>query len=124
MPINASCWIVWDKENSGNFAECELAWTSFKRPVKKYKYRWNGMIQEDMKNKEGRLHPTMKPSELMARILRDFSEEKSLVLDCFLGSGSTIFACKKMNREFIGIERDLGYCEIAQRRLAQEYLFT
>ena len=45
IPYNSSCWIVWDKDNEKSlFADCELAWTSFKTAVKKYKIRWNGML--------------------------------------------------------------------------------
>jgi len=44
MPYDSSCWIVWDKDNSGNFADCELAWTSFDTAVRKFQWRWNGML--------------------------------------------------------------------------------
>ena len=46
---NSSCWIVWDKDNSGDFADCELAYTSFLTAVRKIKWRWNGMFQQNMK---------------------------------------------------------------------------
>lgn len=62
IPFDSSCWIVWDKNNgNSDFADCELAWTSFKSAVRKFKYTWQGMLQEDMKNKEFRIHPTQKP---------------------------------------------------------------
>ncbi len=48
LPYNSPCWVVWDKDNSGDFADCELAWTSFKTAVRKFKFRWNGMLQEDI----------------------------------------------------------------------------
>lgn len=82
MPIDASCWIVWDKENGGNsFADCELAWTSFKSAVRLFRYRWAGMLQENMSNKEVRIHPTQKPVALYAWILRTFANGgvKSLI---------------------------------------------
>ncbi|MGI9569644.1 MAG: DNA methyltransferase, partial [Desulfobulbia bacterium] len=51
-------WIVWDKDNGENgFSDCELAFTSFNKGLRKFKYTWNGIIQGDMKNKENRIHP-------------------------------------------------------------------
>ena len=62
LPYDSSCWLVWDKLNGDNdFADCELAWTSFKSAVRKYEFRWAGMLQGDMKNKENRIHPTQNP---------------------------------------------------------------
>lgn len=59
---NSSCWLVWDKHNGENdFADCELAWTNFKTAVRKYDWTWAGMLQENMKEKEIRIHPTQKP---------------------------------------------------------------
>ena len=62
-----SCIIVWDKDNGKtDFADCELAWTSFKSAVRKIKWRWQGFLQEDMKHKEKRVHPTQKPVGMLA----------------------------------------------------------
>ena len=76
MPFNVSspCWIVWDKDNTGDFADCELAWTSFNSAVRKFKYRWNGMLQEDMKNKQIRIHPTEKPVKLYEWLLMNYAK--------------------------------------------------
>ncbi len=114
---NSPCWIVWDKNNTGNFADCELAWTNFKTSVKKYSWTWNGMIQEDMKNKDVRIHPTQKPLKLFEMILRDYSSENDLILDCFSGSGTTAIACHNLNRRFICIEKDKTYYEASLERL-------
>ena len=76
IPIDSPCWIVWDKDNTGNFADCELAWTSFKSAVRKYEFRWNGMLQGNMSNKETRIHPTQKPVAVGIRLyylIRKFS---------------------------------------------------
>jgi site-specific DNA-methyltransferase (adenine-specific) len=115
---NSSCWLVWDKNNYGtDFADCELAWTNFKSAVRKYKWTWNGMLQEDMKNKEKRIHPTQKPLKLFEMILRDYSNENDLILDCFSGSGTTAVACHNLKRRFICIEKDYDYWKASVERL-------
>jgi site-specific DNA-methyltransferase (adenine-specific) len=113
----SSCWIVWDKDNSGDFADCELAWTSFKTAVRLFKYRWNGMLQGNMKQKEKRVHPTQKPLPLMEWIIANYTKENDLILDPFMGSGTTGEACIRFNRKFVGIEREKHFFEIASARL-------
>ena len=115
---NSSCWIVWDKENGDNdFADCELAWTSFKTAVRKYKFRWQGMLQQDMKNKEYRFHPTQKPLEVMKWILNNYSKEGDIVFDGFAGSGSTLVACEQLKRKWIGVEQNKDYIKDIHYRL-------
>lgn len=116
---NSPCFIVWDKDNSGNFADCELAWTSFKTATRIVKFRWNGMLQGDMKHKEKRYHPTQKPVYVMRWILERYSKPTDLVLDPFLGSGTTSVSCKQLERKFIGVEKKLKYCKIARKRIDQ-----
>jgi len=117
------CWIVWDKNNSGDFADCELAWTSFESAVRKFKWTWNGMIQENMKQKEIRHHPTQKPVDLMRWILENYSKEGDLICDPFMGSWTTARACKDLGRDFIGFELSEDYCKVGEERLRQEVLF-
>lgn len=117
MLSNSRCWLVWDKHINGAWADCELAWTSFDKPIKKYDYLWNGMLQEDMKNKEKRFHPTQKPVGLFVKILQDYSKEGDLVLDCFSGSGTTAIACYNLKRRFICIEKDEDYYKKSLLRL-------
>jgi hypothetical protein len=58
-----TCWLVWDKLNTGGYADCELAWTNLPKAVRRIQFRWNGMIRQ---NGEGRGdHPTQKPIEVM-----------------------------------------------------------
>jgi site-specific DNA-methyltransferase (adenine-specific) len=114
---NSPCWLVWDKNNTGNYADCELAWTNFKSAVRKYKWTWNGMLQEDMKNKDIRIHLTQKPLKLFEMILRDYSNENDLILDCFSGSGTTAVACHNLKRRFICIEKDKEYYDASVERL-------
>ena len=74
IPIDSPCWIVWDKQNGQNdFADCELAWTSFATAVRKFAFRWAGMLQGNMKHKEERIHPTQKPIALYAWIFEKFA---------------------------------------------------
>lgn len=119
-------WIIWDKKVEekfeNDFSDCELAWTSEKGAVKIIRYLWHGMIQADMKNKEIRQHPTQKPVPVMEKIINMFSVQGDLILDPFAGSGSTLRACKNLNRNFIGIEISPEYCAIANDRLKQQVL--
>lgn len=112
------CWIVWYKDNGSNdFADCEIAWGSFKSAVRYFKWRWNGMLQEDMKHKEERLHPTQKPLELFKWILLKYSREGDTILDPFLGSGTTLRACRETNRNGIGFEINPDYEPIIRKRV-------
>lgn len=68
-------------------------------------------------------HPTPKPKHFIKEILRMFTKEWDLILDPFIGSGSTAVACKQLNRRFIGFEIKEEYCQIANRRLSSTSLF-
>ena len=111
------CWIVWDKENTGNFADVELAWTSFDKAAKLYKWQWNGMIRKGDKNVEGktRVHPTQKPVGLFGDIFNDFKFD--ICFDGFLGSGSTMVAAHQLNRKCYGMELDPKYCQVIVDRM-------
>lgn len=118
MPKNSSCWLVWDKDNEfSTFANCELAWTSFKTAVRKYKYTWNGMIQADMRNKEERVHPTQKPVKLFISILQDYAKAGHKIFDPFMGSGTTAIACASLGLEWDGCELEPKYVQEATKRL-------
>jgi site-specific DNA-methyltransferase (adenine-specific) len=114
-----SCVIVWDKDNgTSDFADCELAWTSFKTAIRKFKYRWAGILQENMKNKEFRQHPTQKPIALMFQILSKYAQKDWLIFDPFAGSGSILVAAKQFGCKYFGCELLEKYCNIARQRLA------
>lgn len=73
---------------------------------------------ERIRGKNGRaLHPTQKPEEMLKRIIAASSNKDDIVLDPFLGSGTTSYVAKKMGRKWIGIERDEKYIKIALERL-------
>lgn len=76
-----------------------------------------------LKDKEGRVvHPTLKPVELMKILIENSSKEKELILDFACGVGSTLLACKELNRQGIGCEIDENYYNIAVKRLKDEPL--
>jgi site-specific DNA-methyltransferase (adenine-specific) len=117
---NSSCWVVWDKKNGENdFADCELAYTSFKSAVRKFEYKWNGMLQEDMANKELRIHPTQKPVALYKWLLSKYAKPNDKILDCFLGSGSIAIACHDYNFDLTACELDKHYFDLAMKQINQ-----
>jgi site-specific DNA-methyltransferase (adenine-specific) len=67
---------------------------------------------------ENTTHPTQKPEKLLAKIILASTNENDVVLDPFVGSGTTSVVAKKLNRKYIGVERDLEYCLLTQKRLA------
>lgn len=112
---NFRCFFVWDKTIHGNsYADCELAWTSFDMVAR---IKALNMVECNM---DGRVHPTQKPLRLMKWVLKqadNFDENCVTILDPFMGSGTTLVACKELNRNAIGIEINPKYCEIAKKRL-------
>jgi DNA modification methylase len=113
-------WLVWDKLNSGNFADCELAWTNLPMSVRIFRHRWNGMIRAS-ENDIKRVHPTQKPIQLMEWCIK-WAEDAQIVLDPMMGSGTTLVAAKQLGRKAIGIEIEQRYCDIAIKRLSQGVL--
>lgn len=115
--LGSSCWIVWDKlTGKSDFADCELAYTSFNTAVRKFTFQWSGMLQGDMKNKEYRIHPTQKPVKLYDWLLKNYAKEGDRILDTHLGSGSSAIAAHYGGFDFVGCELDKDYFEAAQAR--------
>lgn len=116
----SKCWLVWDKKGEiafqNPFADCELLYTTFKKPVKKYTFRQQGFITD---SKDKRYHPTQKPSELVERLIGDFSGDGEVIFDPYLGSGTTVIACERLGRGYIGVEIDQAYIDIANERLRE-----
>lgn len=113
-------WIVWDKVGNikfnNPFSDCELAWTSFSKPMKKYEYLQQGFLS---KEKE-RFHPTQKPVGLFEQILSDYSEEGDIIFDGYCGSGTTAVSCIKLNRKCICCEIDETYYKKSIERIEEE----
>ena len=109
--------LVWFKDNTGNYSPCELAYQSINNHIHHFKYRWNGMLQENMKDKEQRIHPTQKPVALYDWIYHHYLPNGGRVLDTHLGSGSNRIAAHKAgNIDFTGYELDKDYYEAQEKR--------
>lgn len=111
----SSCWLVWDKRNNGTkFADFEMAWTSFNRSARLYKYLWSGYCRAGDARSEGRkrIHPTQKPVNLLEEMIFDFSSKNQNIFDGFGGSGSTLIACEKTRRNCFMIEYENFYVDI------------
>lgn len=114
----ARCWLIWDKQNGGNaFADAEIAWTNLDKPVRIKRHLWNGMLRKGGEAREG--HPTQKPLEVMRWCIGHLPDDAQLIIDPFMGSGTTGVASVKMGRQFTGIELEPKYFDIACRRISE-----
>ncbi len=105
----SSCWIVWDKENTGNFADAELAWSNHDSVVRIFKHMWNGMLRAS--ERERRTHPTQKPQALFQWLYEKYGKIGDIILDPFLGSGPSLKAAQRLGRTVIGFELSPHYCD-------------
>jgi site-specific DNA-methyltransferase (adenine-specific) len=107
--------IAWNK-NGTAFGEGEVAICSTHKSVRFFEYTWNGMLQQNMKDKETRIHPTQKPIALYDWIFKKYANEGDLVLDTHLGSGSSRIAARKAKLTFVGFEIDKEYFDKSNQR--------
>lgn len=105
-------WIVWDKGQDFSTSDCELAFTSYDKALRRV------ICNRGAINLEGACHPTQKPLKVIKFCLM-YAENTHSILDPFLGSGTTAVAAKQLNRKCIGIEIEERYCEIAANRCRQ-----
>ena len=109
---NSSSWIVWDKMNGkSDFADCELAYTSHESAVRKYTFRWAGMLQGDMKNKQIRIHPNEKPIQLYKWLLKNYATTGDKILDTHGGSLTHARAAHDMGFDLDIMDIDKDYYE-------------
>jgi DNA modification methylase len=104
----SSAWLYWQKNQTGDFADGELAWTNAKGQIKRFEHTWAGLIKAS-EHGEKRCHPTQKPVALAEWCFEKYGADKKSVIDLFLGSGSTLIACEKTNRKCYGMEIDEHY---------------
>ena len=110
----SSCWLVWDKETTGNFADCELAWTNQAKAARLFHHRWNGMLRDS--ERERRWHPTQKPAALAAWAYETLGQEGDVILDPFLGCGPSVIAAQQRGRRVCGLEMSPDYIAIILHR--------
>lgn len=119
LPVSKS-FVVWDKRCSNNmsndFSDCEYAWASV-GVARMFRFVWNGMIQQDMKNKEDRFHPTQKPVALYKWLLKNYAKTGDKILDTHVGSASSLIACYDMGFDAVGFELDEDYYAKSKQRL-------
>ena len=111
--------IVWDKLTTGDFSACEIAYCSLQRTVTKFQYLWNGMIQQNNRNREIRIHPTQKPLALYKWLLKNYAKPGDKILDTHLGSGSSRIAAYDMGFDFTAFEIDADYFDAQEKRFQQ-----
>ena len=110
-------WIVWDKKGrewNDNFSDCEMAWTPFKTVARIYRHVWVGLVQEG--ERELRQHPTQKPVALFVKLMRELFADDGVVLDLWLGSGTTLIAAEQLGRKCYGMEISPAYCDVIVKR--------
>jgi len=118
---DASRWLTWDKRDgvcSNDQADCEHAWTNLGGPARIKRHLWNGMLKQSERGVV-REHPTQKPIAVMEWCVEQTSGH--VVLDPYMGSGTTGMACVKLGRKFIGIEIEPKYFDIACRRIEEAW---
>lgn len=107
------CWLIWNKINAvPTMADFEAAWTNLDKPSKRLDLPV-GRVEFG--------HPTQKPTTLITWCINHLSLDSHIILDPFMGSGTTGVACVKLGRKFIGIEREEKYFDIACKRIQQAY---
>jgi site-specific DNA-methyltransferase (adenine-specific) len=118
--------IVWEKNNTsmgdlkGSYApKHEFILYGHKGRRLRNGFRHADIIKANRTN--NKLHPTQKPVDLLEIFIKQSTNENDIILDCFMGSGSTGVACMNINRKFIGIELDNNYFDIASKRIEEAF---
>ena len=126
LPLTKS-WTIWDKNNgNSDFADGEMAWTSFNKPLKIKKIHWCGSAS-NWEDTNGKIHPTQKPVALYKWLLDKYAKQGDKILDTHLGSGSIAIACHDYGFDLTACELDTEYFDKSIQRIknhiSQQKLF-
>lgn len=123
---NEGSWVVWDKTDGGHGpnsdydkmfgSNFELCWSKNKHKRALARVLWKGIFGLQKEDTRKRLHPTHKPTELARWFIEKFSKKEDIIVDIFLGSGSTLIACEQTDRVCYGMELDPGYVDVIIQR--------
>lgn len=113
-------YLYWHKNvTMPTYSTGELAWLSWLKKLDFVNITWHGMLQQDMKNKEIRVHPTQKPVKLYEWLLVNYAKENDKILDTHLGSGSIAIACHNRGFNLTACELDKEYYDASIKRIEQ-----
>jgi site-specific DNA-methyltransferase (adenine-specific) len=116
-------WLVWNKRSSEaqqrGIGNCfELCWSLNKHKRFVLDFEWFGFLSKDDPNEaRNRQHPSMKPSKLISRMINEFCKDANIIVDIFLGSGTTMVASHQLKRKCYGMELDPKYCQVIVDRM-------
>lgn len=118
-------WLAWDKQPGIEtmrllVTPMEMASTTLWRGFKTIRCMWGGYYRNNGEKRYD--HPTQKPTKVISWVIADYTDADDIILDPFLGSGTTIVVAKVLNRHCIGVEIEEKYCEIAARRCSQSVM--
>jgi DNA modification methylase len=114
-------WLIWDKRvheslDSMLGSMFEMCWSKQKHKREIIRERWIGLHGTEQEHDHKRVHPTQKPTNLAIQFIERWGKDKTLIVDLFLGSGSTLIACEKTDRQCYGMEIDPHYCSVIIKR--------
>ena len=121
---NEGSWFVWnktrnneeDKQVGSRGSQFELCWSRQKHTREVVNSLWRGLMGTESQDIRTRVHPTQKPIQICEWFLKQYSHEDSIIIDLFLGSGSTLIAAEKTGRICYGMELDPKYVDVIVQR--------
>ena len=118
---NEGSWLVWDKRKESQAdaigSEFELIWSKNKHKRRMLRFDWFGFLSsKDPKEARNRVHPTQKPTSLLAEIIKQWGKDVNTIVDLYGGSGSTLIACEQLHKQCFVMEIDEHYCDVIIQR--------